>query len=68
MPVHPLVLAELRRSKAEAEFKLARLESEYKSIPAGAKSTMSTLRLHRRIQELTRVWAAWDMIVKGAEQ
>lgn len=47
----------------EAEFKLRRLESELKTVPAGARASMSTLRLTKRIQEAREVHAAWQSMV-----
>jgi len=64
MAVHPLVLAALRRDLGEAEFKLRRLESELASTPAGARSSMSTLRLHKRTEEARQIHSSWSDLVR----
>lgn len=62
--IHPLVMAALRRDLGEAEFKLRRLESEMNTVPAGARSTMGTLRLAKRVKELQRVCESWQRVVQ----
>lgn len=59
MKIHPLVKADINRSLGEARFKVQMLEMEYRTLPAGAKSTMSTLRLHKRLEEAKNVAESW---------
>lgn len=66
MIIHPLVLSALRRDMGEAEFKLRRLESELATVPAGARATMSTLRLTKRIAEAKAVHRSWQRLVQLA--
>lgn len=63
---HPLVQAALRQDMAEAEFKLRRLESELNTVPAGARSTMSHLRLTKRVAEAETVYRSWQRVVQLA--
>lgn len=66
MSVHPIVLAALRRDMGEAEFKLRRLESELKTVPAGARATMATLRLTKRVEEARQIHESWQRLVQLA--
>lgn len=68
MSVHPIVLAALRRDMGEAEFKLRRLESELKTVPAGARATMATLRLTKRVEEARLILASWELLAESAEE
>lgn len=63
MSAHPIVLAALRRDMGEAEFKLRRLESEWRAVPAGAKATMSTMRLTKQIAEAKAIHESWQRLV-----
>lgn len=68
MNAHPIVLAALRRDAGEAEFKLRRLESELKTVPAGARATMATMRLAKRVREAQQVFESWTRLVAAAEE
>lgn len=65
--IHPLVKADINRSLAEARFKVEMLEMEYRALPAGAKSSMSTLRLHRKLEEARFVAGTWGAVLVAVQ-
>lgn len=64
--VHGIVLATIRKHKAEAELTLARLESRRRTVPAGQRSSMATLALGKQAAEARAVVAAWTSVEREA--
>lgn len=66
MSIHPIVLATIRRDLAEAELRLAILESRREELPALAGSTTQASRLARQIKEMRAQVASWTSVERQA--
>jgi len=64
--VHPIVLATIRKHRAEAELTLARLESAGRTVPAMTRSNTEMSRNARRIREAQNILAAWISVEREA--
>lgn len=64
--VHAIVLATIRKHKAEAELTLARLESQSRTIPATTRSSNDMNRVVRKVREARAILAAWTSVEREA--
>jgi hypothetical protein len=64
--VHPIVLATIRKHLAEAELKVAQLESQGRTVPATTRSSNDMLRLAKKINEAKAVHASWLSVEREA--
>lgn len=54
-----IVLATVRKHRAEAELVMARLESQERCVPATIRGSTDMLRLSKRIREAAAIVQAW---------
>lgn len=66
MNIHPITLATIRRHLAEAELKLAVLESARECLPPTAASANQGARLARKIREAKKEHASWVSVEREA--
>lgn len=64
--VHPIVLATIRKHRAEAELMLARLESAGRTVPAMTRSSIEMNRNARKVREARDILAAWKSVEREA--
>jgi hypothetical protein len=64
--VHPIVLATIRKHLAEAELKVAQLESQGRTVPATTRSSNDMLRLAKKINEAKAVHLGWVSVEREA--
>lgn len=66
MSIHPIVLATIRRDLAEAELRLAILESRREELPVLTGSSSQASRLARQIKEMRAQVASWTSVERQA--
>lgn len=64
--VHAIVLATIRKHRAEAELMLARLESQERTVPAMTRSSIEMNRNARKVREARDILAAWKSVEREA--
>ena len=66
MSIHPTVLATIRKHLAEAELRLATLESKREEIPATVGTHVQASRLARQITQARAQHTSWASVEREA--